>query len=55
MGVVYVLFVGALGLLWWEAQAEMTPTGHRLALLAIVLLFFGAVWVWLSWEERNLR
>ena len=47
-GVVYLLFVGALGLLWLERRSAMTPFDHTVALLGIVVAFFVLMSVLLS-------
>jgi hypothetical protein len=50
---IYVLFAGALGLLYLERRSTMTPFEHTEALLAIVLLFFLVIWMWLGSEDRK--
>lgn len=54
-GVIYVLFVGTLGLLWLEDRSVLTPFEHQVVLLAIILLFFALTFAWLTLEGRRLR
>ena len=52
-GVVYVLFVGTLGLLWLEERSSLTPGEHQLAILGVVLAFFLLTFIWLDIEGRR--
>lgn len=53
LGVVYGLFVGELGLLWLEEQSSLTPLGHQLAMLGVVLAFSLLTFIWLGMEDRR--
>ncbi len=53
LGVVYVLFVGTLGLLWLEERSSLTPLGHQLAMLGVVVAFSLLVLIWLEMEGRR--
>lgn len=52
-GGLYVAFVAVLGLLWLAHRAAITAAEHRIALLAVVLLFFALTYVWLDLAERR--
>lgn len=52
LGVVYVLFVGTLGLLWLEERSSLTPVGHELAILGVVVAFSLLAFIWLGREVR---
>lgn len=49
-GLLYLLYVGMLGILYLLGRSALTPTGHKLALIGVVLVFYGLVWVWLGTE-----
>ena len=51
--VIYLLFVAALGLLYLERRTTMTPFEHTEALVAIVMMFFLLIWMWLDAEDRR--
>lgn len=51
----YLLFIGAVGLMYLERRSTMTSREHELALLGIVGLFFALFWVWLKVEECKWR
>ncbi len=52
LGVVYALFAGALGLLWLEERSSLTPVGHELAILGVVVAFSLLAFIWLGMEGR---
>lgn len=54
-GVIYVVFVGTLGLLWLEERSVLTPLEHQVMLTGIILMFFALTFVWLTLEDRRLR
>jgi hypothetical protein len=43
-----------LGLFLIEARAQLSPRGHQLTEIVIVLLIFGIVWIWLDANEQAL-
>jgi hypothetical protein len=49
--VLYALVPLLAGLFVVEHRASLSPTGHSLAQVGIVLLIYGLVWLWL-WANR---
>jgi hypothetical protein len=52
-GLLYLVFIGMLGLLYLERRSALTPGEHTLALLGIVLVFCGLIWVSLGKEAQR--
>lgn len=52
---VYLLFAGAIGLMYLEGRATMPNLEHRFALLGIIVLFFALLLLWEKTEESIWR
>jgi hypothetical protein len=50
----YITIALLLGLFVAEARAPFTQTGHQAAEIALVLLIFASLWVWLDANEHLL-
>jgi hypothetical protein len=51
--VLYALVPLLAGLFVVEHRASLSPTGHRVAQVGIVLLIYGLVWLWLRAHVRR--
>ncbi len=52
--VLYLMFIATMVVFWWEPHERLSPAGHTVAELAILLAFFTLLAMWLHAESAGL-